>query len=244
MDSLMTTRQLAERLGTSVPRMHRAVKAGVIAPASRGARGRLLFDQIAEDTLRARWGITPPVAGLTRSEALVLAALARWPFGLRSARAVARQAGLSPTVAARVLTRLRERGLVRQRHLLVAEGHAREVENWSIEWRSPEWWRLAAAVDRIYPPTFAGTRKAIPRQPRRVPRRFWHLFWDVNPESIDLRRHADYVVARVLEFGDRNALAWLVVALPAEAFRSVARKSDRLPPEVRRLADVLARGLS
>jgi hypothetical protein len=66
----------------------------------------------------------------------------------------------------------------------------------------------------------------------------------VNPASIDLRRHADYVVARVLEFGDRNALAWLVASLPAEAFRSVAHKSDRLSPEVRRLADVLARGLS
>lgn len=216
----------------------------MVTPAGRNVRGSLLFDHDAEETLRARWGITPRVADLSRSEVLVLAALARWPFGLRSARAVARTAGVSPTVAARVLERLRERGLVQHRRLLVAEGHAREVDNWSIEWRSPDWWRLAAAVARTPLPESAPHARAA-RPPRRVPRRFWHLFWDANPASVDLRRHSDYVVARVLEFGDRNAVAWLVASLPAEAFHSVARKSStRLKPEVRRLADALARGLS
>jgi DNA-binding transcriptional ArsR family regulator len=237
MDTLLTTGQLARRLSTTIPRVHRAVKAGIISPVGCNTRGHLLFDPVAEEALCRRWGVAPQVAELSRSETLVLAALARRPFGLRSARAVARAAGTSPTVAARALAALREHGLVRLRRLLVAEGEAREVDNWSVEWRSPEWRRIAPAIHQTKLPE---PQRNVAHQPRRLPKRLWHLFWDVNPARTDLNHYADFVIKRVLEAGDPRALAWLVQTMPAEALRSVARKPGRLKPEVRRLAETLS----
>ena len=35
------------------------------------------------------------------------------------------------------------------------------------------------------------------------------LLWDVRPESVDTRRHARFLIRRVLDFGDVPALNWL-----------------------------------
>jgi MarR family len=239
MDTLLTTGQLARRLATTVPRVHRAEKVGLITPVGRNARGHLLFDPGAETALRARWGVAPRVADLSHSQTLVLAALGRRPNGLRSARAVARAAGVSPTTATHALQALRQRGLVRHQRILVAEGGVREVENWSVEWCSPEWRRIAPAIHRTQ------LSEPVPKArhpPRRLPRRLWHLFWDVNPARIDLGRRNDYVARRVLEVGDPRAVAWLARTLPREALQAVAEKPCRVTPEVRRLARALAGG--
>jgi hypothetical protein len=238
----LTTGELARRLGTTIPRVHRAVRAGVIVPVGRGARGYLLFAPEAEDALRARWGMTIPVAGRSRAEVFVLAALARRPFGLRSARAVARLAGVSPTVAGRALTTLAQSGLVRQRHLIITEGRTREVDNWSVAWRAPEWWLLAPLIARVrLPESSPRSRARVPvGLPRRLPRRLWHLFWDSHPAGLDPRRHPEYVAARVLEYGDRRALAWLVRTYPPAVLRALGRKPSRLSAEVRGLARALA----
>ena len=239
MDTLLTTGQLARRLETTVPRVHRAVKAGIIAPVGRNARGHLLFDPGAEAALRARWGVAPRVADLSHSQTLVLAALGRRPYGLRSARAVARAAGISPTTATHALQALRRRGLVRHQRILVAEGRAKEVENWSVVWRAPEWRQIAPAIHRTQ------LSEPVPkarRPSRRLPRRLWHLFWDVNPARTDLRRYADDVARRVLEARDPRALAGLARTMPAEVLQQVAERQGRVTPEVRRLAGMLARG--
>jgi DNA-binding Lrp family transcriptional regulator len=239
MDTLLTTGQLAQRLNASVPRIHRAVKAGVIVPAGRNMRGHLLFDESAERVLRSRWGAIPRIGDLSRSQTQVLAALARRPNGLRSVRAVAREAGISPTAAAHALDALQQRGLVRHRRILVAEGVAREVDNWSVQWLAPEWQRIAPLIHKVELPEPA---PRLAKRPQRLPRRVWHLFWDVNPARVDLDRHADYVINRVLEAGDSRAVAWLIQAYPPDALRSVAAKPGRISPEVRRFARALAGG--
>ena len=35
------------------------------------------------------------------------------------------------------------------------------------------------------------------------------LFWDTNPDKIDLQKNARYVIERVLEFGHLNEISWL-----------------------------------
>ncbi|MEA2057772.1 MAG: helix-turn-helix domain-containing protein, partial [Actinomycetota bacterium] len=90
----MTTGRVAERLGTTRSRVHRAVAQGVVRPA-RTEGGHLRFDTEDIARLERRLGFAPDVAGLSREEVLVAAALLGHPFGLRSARAVARVAGIS-----------------------------------------------------------------------------------------------------------------------------------------------------
>ncbi len=43
-----------------------------------------------------------------------------------------------------------------------------------------------------------------------LPRRLRRLFWEARPARIDPDRHADYVLARVLEFGGEMGVRWLV----------------------------------
>ncbi|MGC2063820.1 MAG: hypothetical protein WA610_12650 [Thermodesulfovibrionales bacterium] len=42
-----------------------------------------------------------------------------------------------------------------------------------------------------------------------IPDRFRPLFWDTSPGNIHIRRNARYIIERVLEFGDNEAIAWL-----------------------------------
>ena len=80
------------------------------------------------ESLRAHLGVLTAAPGLSRVETQVLAALARAPRGLLSARSVARRAGVSPTAATHALSALEERGLVRREREIAALGHAREIE--------------------------------------------------------------------------------------------------------------------
>jgi hypothetical protein len=42
-----------------------------------------------------------------------------------------------------------------------------------------------------------------------IPERFQSLFWDTSLSNIHIKRNARYVIERVLEFGDMDALNWL-----------------------------------
>jgi len=42
-----------------------------------------------------------------------------------------------------------------------------------------------------------------------VPERFRTLFWDTRIDRIHLRRNARYIIERVLELGDMDAMEWL-----------------------------------
>ncbi len=42
-----------------------------------------------------------------------------------------------------------------------------------------------------------------------IPDRFRPLFWDASPGNIHIKRNARYIIERVLEYGDSEAVAWL-----------------------------------
>ncbi len=42
-----------------------------------------------------------------------------------------------------------------------------------------------------------------------VPERFGTLFWDTDLKNIHIKRNAGYIIERVLEFGNLDALNWL-----------------------------------
>lgn len=164
------------------------------------------------------------------SQLRVAAALARRPFGIRSTRAVARLAGVSPTTAARALHALSRDGIACRRVDEVAEGHVHQLAVWTIDWRSPAWHAIATEVGRVrveararVQADDAGQRTASPgRAALRVPQRLAHLFWNADLRRVDISQHGSYVASRLLRADDCQALWWLARHLHPEAIRAAA----------------------
>src|SRR5712691_9298512 len=216
MDTLSAA-EAARRLGTSVPRVQRAIRRlGMAVERGRGGRVRLTERQLEE--LREELGVVPRVDGLSRVDTRVLAALARAPRGLISARAVARRAGVSPTAAAAAVRSLTARGLVRTEREWIASGRAHEVELIRADVTAPDWTRLAPGLAAVRLP-------AAPAEPRptTVPARLRHLFWNADPRQLDVRTHGGYVAERLISTRDLDGLAWGLRALTSADWEQAVR---------------------
>jgi len=234
MDSVLTTGLVAEKLGTTRSRVHRAVARGLVRPATTDG-GHLRFTEADVALLEQRLGFAPAVAGLSREEVLVAAVLLRHPLGLRSARAVARATGISPTTASRGLHRLDELKLVRRRRRRVVLGFPTDVDVWEIDVRNRRWTRLAPALADVVLP---GSSEPADRH-RRVPVWLRHLFWNADVHALDVERDAAYIAGRILASDDAQAHAWAAQTLPAAAFLQAARMRG-VPPRRASLARHLA----
>jgi DNA-binding Lrp family transcriptional regulator len=233
----MDTYSLAEaarRLGTSPPRVRRAVdRLGL--PVEQDASGvfHLTEEQVSE--LARELGATPPIPGRSRSDAQVLAALSRSPRGVSSAREAARRAGVSPTAAGCALARLVARGLITQTRIMLARGHASEVTVYRVRFGSDEWLALAPVVAKVRLP-----ERATRPHAKRVPPHLLHLFWNTAPAQLDVDNSAPYIARRLLTTFDPDGLAWGSVNLPASAWEHAAATRG-LEPAQRALAHNLAR---
>lgn len=233
MDTISAS-EAARRLGTSVPRVRRAIdRLGLDVNGRRG--GRVLLSESQLERLRFELGVVPSIDGLSRVETQVLAALARAPRGLATMRAVARRAGVSPTAAGGAVRSLAARGLVRREREWVAAGRAREVELVRANVGAPDWASLAPRLTAVRLP--AGRE---PRRPGRLPARLRHLFWNADPSRLDLRAHGGYIAERLLSSHDLDGLAWGARALTAGDWEQAARNRG-LSGEERALARNLAR---
>lgn len=47
------------------------------------------------------------------------------------------------------------------------------------------------------------------------------LFWDVDPDSIDFKKNSEYVIARILEYGNIKEIAWMFRAYDRKKIRDV-----------------------
>lgn len=64
-----------------------------------------------------------------------------------------------------------------------------------------------------------------------IPAELTWLFWDVDPETIDLVEHRDYVLERVMTRGTWPAMRWLIAQFePPVLAEFLLRRSDRLTP--------------
>ncbi|MCP9484940.1 MAG: MarR family transcriptional regulator [Gaiellaceae bacterium MAG52_C11] len=233
MDTISGT-EAARRLETSVPRVKRAIdRLGLEVERGRGGRVRLTAQQLNE--LRGELGAVAPIEGLTRVETQVLAGLARAPRGLASARAVARRAGVSPTAAAAAVGSLVGRGVVRREREWVAAGRARELELVRADTSAPGWPALAPRLAAVRLP-----RARPQRTSTRVPARLRHLFWNADPQRVDVRAHGAYIAERVLSAGDLDGLAWGLRVLRAADWEQASRTRG-LSSAQRALARNLAR---
>lgn len=61
------------------------------------------------------------------------------------------------------------------------------------------------------------------------------LFWDVDPETIDLEKNARYVIERVLDFGNDEEVRWMYLLYPHSRIREVIDNPRRLHAKTRAL---------
>lgn len=229
----ISAREAARRIGTSVPRITRAIDRSGMR-VRRAPDGRFRLSQPQFERLRAVLGTDAELPGLSRTQGRVLAALARSPRGLGSARAVAARAGVSPTAASRAVSELERRGLVNRERTWIAAGKAREVDLLSANVTAPEWPELASRLAAVERPR----RGKVTRQ-GRVPNYLEHLFWNTAPSQLDVGRAGGYIARRLIQTGDLDGLAWGAENLDADAWREAARTRG-LRPEQRSLAANLA----
>jgi DNA-binding MarR family transcriptional regulator len=221
---------VARALQTSTPRVVRAAKRlGFEAQRN----GRLTLTPPMVERLHQELGYTPRIPGLDSVEVKVLAALARSPFGLSSARVVARQAGVSPTAASRALGTLERKDLLRREQTVIAAGRARKVQLLHANRRSERWLDLAPLLTLVQPAQQARAAQ------QEVPPRLGHLFWNTAPSQLSVRRGGSYIARRLLSTMDFDGLAWGAENLrPADWER--AAEARGLDERVRALAHNLA----
>lgn len=63
--------------------------------------------------------------------------------------------------------------------------------------------------------------------PMFVPTTMQHLFWDVDPQTLT-PEHARFIIERVLDWGDIQAVNWVLHTFPRSLIVEVLRTSRRL----------------
>ena len=61
------------------------------------------------------------------------------------------------------------------------------------------------------------------------------LFWDVDPKTIDPKKHARYIIERILDFGNEGELRWLARRYSRRLIKETIRKSRVLDPKSKSL---------
>lgn len=51
------------------------------------------------------------------------------------------------------------------------------------------------------------------------------LFWDVDPKTINPKKHARYIIERILEFGNDDEIYWLVHYYPRSMLKERVRNA-------------------
>lgn len=234
-----TPGEVADLLGTSRKRVTRAAQdLGLVDAGQSGARVR--FSEGAVNALAGRLGVTPAVTGLSRMETLVIAELARRPFGLISCRAAARACAISPASASKAIQSLVQNGLVTKERAIAALGHAREVTIVKANVAHPRWTQLLSELAQVRPAAKSTDLAHVGK--RGLPSYLRHAFWNVGDTMyriLDTRTDGTYIADRALTTGDPNLLSFAASHLDSEAWHAAARARGRTAPD-QRLAENLA----
>ena len=57
------------------------------------------------------------------------------------------------------------------------------------------------------------------------------LFWDINPATLNAKRHAVYIIERILDYGTDEEVRWMYRNYSRELIRDVVSRSRVLRPE-------------
>lgn len=58
---------------------------------------------------------------------------------------------------------------------------------------------------------------------KRLPKSLYRYFWEVEPEKIDVEERSDYVIHRVMDYGDTEAIRWMKLTYGQRKMEEVLR---------------------
>ena len=61
-----------------------------------------------------------------------------------------------------------------------------------------------------------------------IPQSLKKYFWDVNPLTLNKKIHPQFIIERILEYGDEKALKWLRENFTLNEIKSILYKSKNL----------------
>jgi hypothetical protein len=61
------------------------------------------------------------------------------------------------------------------------------------------------------------------------------LFWDVDPKTIDPKKHAQYIIERILDFGQDKEVRWLWHFYPKQMISYTVKNSRVIFPQTKTL---------
>ena len=65
------------------------------------------------------------------------------------------------------------------------------------------------------------------------------LFWDTDPGKIDTEKNAEYIIERILDFGNDQEVSWLRKFYGTNLIRKVVENPRRLNPRTKNLWTLL-----
>lgn len=65
------------------------------------------------------------------------------------------------------------------------------------------------------------------------------LFWDVDPKTIDIKKHSTYIIERVLEFGKDKEVRWVWQTYKPSLLKKVISDSRVISPQTKKLWTLL-----
>ena len=71
------------------------------------------------------------------------------------------------------------------------------------------------------------------KRENQVQQQYYPLFWDTDPQKINIRRNARYIIERVLELGDLNAFRWIQEIYPARLILETCNTSRKISEKSR-----------
>jgi hypothetical protein len=60
-----------------------------------------------------------------------------------------------------------------------------------------------------------------------IPPQYAVFFWDADPQKVNIKSNSRYIIERILEIGDMNALGWIQSIYPTRMIVEVVLESSR-----------------
>lgn len=73
----------------------------------------------------------------------------------------------------------------------------------------------------------------------QIPRFLHSYLWDTDINSLSMTKHFAYIIERILEYGDHNAVTWLNKNYSTEQITDILKKSKKISPKTGALMALL-----